>query len=451
VAAHSELNALEASFLGIERPGLPMHVAGVVVFDASSSAGGPLTMHDLRRLVKSRLLREPKFWERVTPGWLGLMRPQWTEVAALDLGAHLFQHHLGSRGTTPDLYELCAQIHEELLPRDRPLWQIHLIDGLRGGRQALVVKTHHCMTDGIAGIHIAEALFDPAEPARKKKGRIPALRFADHGGPTAIGLGQALLGVAYTVAGGPLAPMGPFNGRVGGERAVATATFPIALIRRLKRSLGGSVDDVLLAVVAAGIARQLVRQHYPGMPHALRAMLPVSTRPTVDGSQLGSQVSAVFIDLPLDSSDLPTLVRRIATSKSNLRSAHAAAGMSMLIEAAGHLPRPLHDALARVASSLPTFNLVMSDVPGPDEPLFVLGRPIVAGFPMIPLSASAGLSVAAISIGGQVGVGIVADPNLVPHPERLAAEMEAVVRGFERSQQPHVSVPPARRLHRRAA
>jgi WS/DGAT/MGAT family acyltransferase len=452
MAAHSELNALEASFLGIERPGLPMHVAGVVVFDASSSAGGPLTMSDLRRLVRSRLLRLPKFWERVTPGWLGLIRPHWTEVAALDLDAHLFQHRLGSRGTTPDLSDLCAQIHEELLPRDRPLWQIHLIDGLGAGRQALVVKTHHCMTDGIAGIHIAEALFDSAQPARKlKKGGIPALRFADHSGLSAMGLGQALLGVAYTVAGGPLALVGPFNGRVGGERAFATATFPIALIRQLKRRLGCSVDDVLLAVVAAGIARQLSRQRYPDMRHALRAMLPVSTRPSGDGSQLGNQVTAVFIDLPLDSSDLPTLVQRIATAKSNLRSAHAAAGMSMLIEAAGHLPSPLHDAVARLANSLPTFNLVISDVPGPDEPLFVLGRRVEACYPMIPLSASAGLSVAAVSIAGQVGFGIVADPNLVPQPKRLAADMEAVVRELATGQQPHASVPPARHQHRRAA
>jgi diacylglycerol O-acyltransferase len=452
VAAQAELTALEASFLAIERPGLPMHVAGVVVFDASSSAGGPLTLRDLRRLVKSRLLRLPKFRERVTPGWLGLLRPQWVEVATLDLDAHLFHHRLGSRGTTLRLTELCAQIHEEPLPRDRPLWQMHLIDGLEAGRQALVVKTHHCMGDGIAGIQIAEALFDTTAPRGKlMNAGVRPLRFADHSGPTVLGLAQALLGVAFTAAGGPLALAGPFNGRVGGERAFATATFPITLIRRLKRRLGGSVDDVLLAVVTAGIARQLSRQRYPEMPPALRAMIPVSTRRSADGSQLGNRVSAVFIDLPLDSTDLPALVRRIAASKSNLRSAHAAAGMSLLIEAAGRLPGPLHEAVVRLASSLPTFNLVMSDVPGPDEPLFILGRRILAAYPMIPLSGSAGLSVAAVSLAGQIGVGIVADPNLVPRPQRLAAEMEAVVRGFERSQLPRASSPRAQGVHRRAA
>jgi hypothetical protein len=125
--------------------------------------------------------------------------------------------------------------------------------------------------------------------------------------------------------------------------------------------------------------------------------------------------------------------------------------MSMLIEVAGRLPRPLHEAVVRVASSLTAFNLVVSDVPGPDEPLFLLGRRIFACYPMIPLSASAGLSVAAVSIGGQVGVGIVADPNLVPKPERLALDIEAVVRAFERSQPPQTSSARARPVHRRAA
>ena len=429
-----------------------MHVAGVVVFDASSSASGPLTLSELRRLVMSRLSRLPRFRERVSPGWLGLTPPEWIEVETLHLDAHLFHHRLGFRGTSSQLSDICGQIHEELLPRDRPLWQMHLIDGLPAGRQALVVKTHHCMTDGIAGIQVAEALFDRVQPRRKwKNAGLPSLRFARPRSASAIGLAQALLGVAFTLAGGPLALKGPFDGRVGGERAFAMATIPLDVIRGLKQQLGGSVDDVVLAVVAAGIARQLTHQHYPDIPHALRAMLPVSTRRSADGSQLGNQVTAVFIDLPLDSSDLPTLVRRIATSKSNLRSAHAAAGMSMLIEAAGRLPGPLHDAVVRLASSLPAFNLVMSDVPGPDEPLFIRSRRILACYPMIPLAPTVGLSVAALGFAGHVGVGIVADPNLVPQPQRLAAEMEAVVRDLERLQVPRASTSRAHRMHRRAA
>jgi diacylglycerol O-acyltransferase / wax synthase len=452
MAPQAELTALESSFLAVERPGLPMHVAGLVIFDASASAGGPLTLAELRRLVASRLSRLPRFRDRIAPGRLGLRRSEWTRVAKLDLDAHLFHHRLGGRGTRAELSDLCARIHEEPLPRDRPMWEMHLIDGLAGGRQALMIKTHHCITDGLAGIQVAEALFDQARPGRKwNNASLPSLRFARQGPPSAIGIAQALLGIAFTVAGGPLALPGPFNGRVGAKRAFAMATLPMDVVLRLKQRLGGSVDDVLLAVVAAGLARQLERELYQGAPHAMRAMLPVSTRPSAYGSKLGNQVTAVFVDLPLDTSDLAALVRRIATSKSNLRSAHAAAGMTLLIEAAGRLPRPLHDAVVRLASALPAFNLVLSDVPGPIEPMLILGRRIVATYPMIPLAPAAGLSVAAISSGSLIGVGIVADPDLVPSPHRLATAIEAAIRAFERTQLPRRSSQRALRVHRRAA
>jgi diacylglycerol O-acyltransferase len=453
VATRAPLTALEASFLAIERPGLPMHVAGLAVFDASSGSGGALSLKDLRRLVASRLSRLPKFRQRVCFGHLGIARPRWVEVADLDVDAHLFEHRLASPGRSSQLSELCAQIHAELLPRDQPLWQIHLIDGLADERQAVVVKCHHAITDGIAGIHVAEVLFERARPHRKwVNGGLPALRFARPRKRTVIGIAQALLGAAFTIAGGPIAMQGPYNGIVGPRRAFAMATFPVEIIRQLKRRFGASVDDVVLAVVAAGLSRELKHEGYTGLPHAMRAMIPVSTRLSAGGTQLGNEVTAIFVDLPLDASDPAALIRRIAMSKSTLRSTHAAAGMSMLIEAAGLLPRPLHETVVRFVSALPSENLVLSDVPGPDEPLFLLGRRILATYPMIPLPPAVGLSVAAVSLGGQMGLGIVADPDLVPKPQRLAAEIEAAVRAFERSSRPVVTERrPTAHAHRRAA
>jgi diacylglycerol O-acyltransferase len=452
VAAHTPLTALEASFLALERPGLPMHVAGVVLVDASTQAGGPLTVKDLRHLVTSRMSRFPRFGQRVGYSWLGLLRPEWIEVSDLDPDGHLYHHRLGRGGGTAQLARLCGQIHETLLPRDRPLWEMHLIDGLSGNRQALVVKTHHAVADGIAAIQLAEALFDRARAARKRaNGGLPTLQFTHESPPSLVGMARALVGVAFTVAGGPIALMGPYNGQVGAQRAFAMATISMDVVRRLKQQLGGTVDDILLAVIAAGLARQLTRAHYPGQPQAMRAMVPVSTWVAAGDLMLGNHVTAVFIDLPTDTSDLAALVRRIATSKSNLRTSHAAAGMSVLIEAAGRLPRPLHEAVVRFAASLTTANLVLSDVPGPCDPLFVLGRPVVACYPMIPLPPAVGLSVAAVSLGGQIGVGIVADPNLVPNPQGLAADIEAAVKGFERSHLPGLSSPRIRKTQHRAA
>ena len=418
-----------------------MHVAGVIVFE---SADRPVTMRELRRHVAARLRRLPRFEQRVRPSWMGLGRPEWEDVRSVDIDAHLVPHRLRAPGGPAQLDDLCARIHEEPLPRDRPLWQVHLIDGVAGGRQALVIKTHHAITDGIAGIKIAEAMFDRVGPARwPADGGLPALHFSTSAGATMMGLAQGVLGLAYTVAGGPIAAPTSFNGIVGAHRAFGHVGVPMDAVRGLKRRFGGSVDDVLLALVAAGIVRT---QDSP--PPAMRAMLPVSTRPAADGRRLGNQVTAVFVDLPLDTTELGVLVRRIAASKSVLRNTHAAAGMSMLIQAAGLLPHPLHRSLVRLAAAIPAANLVLSDVPGPDDPLVFLGRPIVAGYPMIPLPAAVGLSVAAISMGGQMGIGIVSDPRLVPKPQRLAAAIGAAVKaavGTKRA--PRVPL----RGHRRAA
>jgi diacylglycerol O-acyltransferase / wax synthase len=443
------LTALEASFLALERPGLPMHVAGVVIFDASSHVGGPLTMMDLRHHVASRLRRLPKYRQLLQFSPLGLDRPEWVRASNLKLGDHLFHHRLGAPGSREQLADLCARIHARLLPRDRPLWEMHLIDGLGNGNQALIVKTHHAITDGIAGIEVGKVLFDKAPNVHAFVR--PELRFAEGQKASVLAPLQAALGVAFTVAGGPIASMGPFNGPVGDHRNFGMATLRMDDIRRIKERLGGSVDDVLLAVVAAGLSQFLRQQRYPDELRALRAMLPVSTWPSSASPNLGNHVTAIFVDLPVQAADPAALVRTIAATKSVLRSAHAAAGTSMLIEAAGLLPHPLHEAVVRFAGGLMSANLVLSDVPGPDEPLFMMGRRITACYPMIPLPPTVGLSIAAVSIGGVMSVGVVADPDLLPNPQQLANAIERAVKQFERSCAARRPSRSARQRTRRAA
>jgi diacylglycerol O-acyltransferase len=412
------MTALEASFLAVERPGMPMHVAGVLVFDGRK----PVTMPELRHLVTSRLRRLPRLRQVAEQSPLALLRGAWAPAGRVDLDAHLFHHRLRKPGRRSQLHALCGRIHEKLLPRDRPLWEIHLIDGLEGGGQALVVKTHHSITDGIAGVEIARVLFDP-EPGTPRKAWRPPTRFADGSTPSVLRGLQSMMGIAFTAVGGPVAIDGPFNGPVGPDRAFATAELPTEMVLRAKRMLGGSVDDVLLATVALGIRHYLDEVGYPDIPRALRAMVPVSTRPT-SPADLGNHVTTVFIDLPLDTYDLPELVRRVATSKALRRSAHEAAGMSALIDAAGMLPNPLHESLLRFVASLPYANLVLSDVPGPDEPMYLLGRRIAACYPMIPLPPAIGLSIGTVALGGVIGIGIVADPGMLPDVSRLARAVD---------------------------
>jgi diacylglycerol O-acyltransferase len=443
VAHNQRLSTLEASFLAIEHPGLPMHVAGLVMVEP----GEPVTLKELRTMLASRLRRLPRFRQRVLFSLLGLERAEWTPPGRVDLDAHVFHHTLPRPGRQSQLYALCGHIHETLLERDRPLWEIHLIDGLQAGGQALLIKTHHAITDGIAGIEVAEALFDPAEPAHKPAP--PPTRFADRPAPSPFAALQSVLGVAFTAARGPFVPPGPFNGPVGAHRTFATATLSMDAVRRAKRLLGGSVDDVVVATVAAGLRRYLHEVGYPDVPSALRAMLPVSTRPSSSRGKLGNHVTTVFVDLPLHTGDLSELVRSVATSKSLLRSAHAAAGMSLLIEAVGLLPNRLHGLAVRIAAGLPYGNLILSDIPGPDAPLALLGRRLGITYPMMPLAPGIGLSVAAVSLAGVMGVGITADPGLMPKPALLARAIEWVMADFDRAHSPHHVIHP--RAHTRRA
>jgi diacylglycerol O-acyltransferase len=442
-ASARRLNALEASFLAIEHPGLPMHVAAVAILEAGTRNGG-LTVESLQRLIAARLSRMPRFRQRVRFAPFGLARPEWVPVPRLDLTRHLYHHRLPARADQQDLFNLCGEIQEALLPRDLPLWQMHLIDGLPG-RQALVVKTHHAITDGVGGVELAEAILEPL-PGQRKSGRTSRVTHFASATNTPSSWLEALLGVAFTAASGPIALSSPFNGRVGPQRVFGTATLSMDQVKQVKAHLGVSVDDVLLASVAIGL-RRYFRAHRLHAPRAMRAMVPASTRPTSTKKISGNHVTSIFIDLPLDTPDLAACSRRIAISKAVLKTVHAGAGMSMLIEGAGWLPSPLHDALVRMAAALPFANLVLSDVPGAPEPRFLLGHRVLATYPMIPLPARVGVSIAAISQGGTMGVGVVADPAFVPDPAHLGKLIEEALVSYQatlprpevvRPQPPHV-------------
>jgi diacylglycerol O-acyltransferase / wax synthase len=426
----TRLTALEASFLAMEGPELPLHVGALLTIDANE----PISMPELRRLVVSRLRHLPKFRQRVTFSPLALGRPEWTRTSRLNLDSHLFEHRLAPPGRISQLLALCAHIHEAPLARNRPLWEMHLIQGIEGDEQALLIKTHHAVTDGIAGVGLAQILFDRA-PAIKRHVDLPPTRFADCANmwTSPLSILRGFVGLGLTVARGPMVRSGPFNGAVGPHREFAVATLRMDAILRAKRQIGGSVDDVLLALVAAGLHRYLGELRYPEKPRALRAMIPVSTRSASGAATFGNHVTAIFVDLPTDSADVPRLVRQIAAWKAILRTEHAAEGASMAIEAVGMLPNPVHEAVLRLVSRVPFAHLILSDVRGLDEPLFLLGRKIAACYPMMPLAQAVGLSIAAVSMDELMGVGISSDPGLVPEPQRLARAIEWALDGYERS------------------
>jgi diacylglycerol O-acyltransferase len=418
------LTAFEASFIALERHRYPMHVAALALFE---SGNRPVTMQEVRRLVASRLKRVRGFHERVRTSLTGW--PRWVPSNRIQPSAHFFHHVLMPPGAESQLRRLCGEIHEASLDRHAPLWEMHLIDGISRGRQGLLVKTHHAITDGLAGMQIAERLFDPGPGASRPE--LPVMRFAQPGVARSMWSAlQGLVGLAFTAAGGPLAVQGPFDGPVSGQRAFGMATLSLPAIKRIKRQLGVRVDDVLAATVACGLRRYLLDIEYTEIPPSLRAMVPVSTRGLMQAASPRNDVSAIFIDLPLDTDDMPSVACRIAEAKATLRTAHATEGTAMAVQAAGLLPAPAHAALLRAVSVFPFANLVLSDVPGPDQALFLLGRRIEACYPLMPLAPSVGLSIASVGMGDAIGVGVTADPTLVPDAQRIASAIEDAATAF---------------------
>jgi diacylglycerol O-acyltransferase len=414
------LTAQDASFLFADRPGLPMTVGGLAVLDSSSRASGAIRPAELRRRISSRLGQLPRFRQRVSVAPLGLWRSSWVEDHEFDLDHHLAFHELPPGAGWAGLLRLAGQLQSTPLDLARPLWQVTLVDGLPRGRQALIIRTHHSIADGIAGIDVAEAIFDrPSAQGRHR--HVPRFSQVEGQRPSlALRLIQSAAGVALYLSGGPLARGSLFNGRVGPRRVLVTTRLSLDDALKVKQRLGGTVDDVFLATVSLGLGPYLRRRNQPIAGRSLRAMVPVSTRGPHHAP--GNRVTAIFIDLPLGRPPAACL-HHITASKAVHRAWHEAMGLGSALKTGEHVPEPLEAAIVRLAAGLQFANLIVSDVPGPDRPPSLLGARLVEAYPLMPLTRCVGLSIAALSIGGTIGIGVTADPALVPDADLLARDL----------------------------
>jgi diacylglycerol O-acyltransferase / wax synthase len=438
------LTPLDASFLLLERSWAPMHFGGLSLLDLSGRDGAPLTETELRAAVAQRFRRLRRLHQRPAFPWAGLRHAVW-QRAEVDLTYHVRRHLLPAPGGRPELMELAARIHGRELDRRRPLWELHLVDGLQDGRQATLMKVHHSIADGIGGMDVARALFDRG-PAGSPRATPPGPRSQ---GPRWLEPLQVLEGAGRFLAAGFGPPVPLFNRPVGPRRAFAIATIPSRDLTAAKHRLGGTVDDVLLEVVSAGLTRYL-EPTSNCLPPAVRMMVPISTRGLVGGAP-GNHVTAMFVDVPLGV-DADSFLARVSTAKGLLRQLHEGPALAALVRASGLLPGPLQGAVVRLVTGTPTFNLVVSDIPGPAEPFYLLGARVEAMYPLMPLAPASGVSIAAVSAGGVVGIGVTADPAQCPDPARLAAEIESAARELGRRgvrQAPARNLAAARKARRR--
>ncbi|XRQ04798.1 WS/DGAT/MGAT family O-acyltransferase [Actinomadura welshii] len=462
----TQLTTVDATFLNAETGTTHAHIAGLGIVDSTSCPGGRLTVPMVAELVRSRAHLAPRpLRQRLAQVPLGLDRPYWEDDPDFDPGRHIIEIGLPAPGTDRQLADIVAMLHEQPLDRSRPLWQLVLIQGLHGGRTAVYVKVHHAAVDGVMAAETLAALLDlspeprdlPADetaPARAPgtAGMVGAglLNAALHPVRTALsvartapylgeipglaaipGMGAVSSAVqgALRRPGGPRAPRlsappTPFNEPIGRSRSVAWGELPLAEIKEIRRGLGGSVNDVVMALCATALRKWLdKRGDLPERP--LVAAVPVSLR-RGGAAEPGNQVSIMTTPL---ATHLPDPADRYAAVRRDMDVAKrrfVGSSGSWVREMSGVLPAPIAGAVTRFALqaaptlSLRPVNLIISNVPGPQFPLYLCGAKVLGYYPIsVVTDVSGGLNITVFSYDGTVDVGIVACRDLVPDPSEI--------------------------------
>ncbi|SHG45954.1 WS/DGAT/MGAT family O-acyltransferase [Streptoalloteichus hindustanus] len=455
------LSALDASFLYLEDSTTPMHVGGVAVLSPPRSG---FDYERVLALIERRLPLVPRYRQRVAhvPGRLA--RPVWVDDPDFDLTYHVRRSALPRPGSEAQLRELVSRLMSRPLDHSRPLWEIYLVEGLAEQRVAVVTKTHHAMVDGIGAIDIGQVILDVSatprevpeelwmpepepgpvqlvldaavEAVRQPGAVIDNVRAAAaDAAATVRKVADAVGGLASAVsAAARPAPVSPLNVRISPQRRFAVARTSLDDYRRVRTAHGGTVNDVVLAVVAGALRNWLLsRGEVVTSTTTMRAMVPVSVRdPDADRASVpppGNKVSAYLVDLPVGE---PNPVVRLHHVSHAMR-AHKESGQSVaastLVRLSGLAPPTLHALGARVASSFSRriFNLVVSNVPGPQVPLYVAGARMVEMFPVVPLAKGQALSVGVTSYDGGVYFGLNADRDGMSDVDVLAAMVEESV------------------------
>jgi diacylglycerol O-acyltransferase / wax synthase len=446
----NRLSALDASFLHLEDSSSHMHVASVMLFE-----GSPPPYDELLEAIDRRLALVPRYRQRLAFVPLGQGRPMWVDDPHLNLRYHVRNTALPSPGSEEQLKNLAGRVFAQQLDRDKPLWELWLAEGLEGDRFALLAKTHHALVDGISGMDIVSVLFDtspePAAPtdpgdrwlprplpsraqllaeALVERATIPAevtrsvravlrgpLRVLEGARDAAIGVG------AMAWAGLNPAPSTPYNEPIGPHRRFTWVRANLGDLKAIKNELGGSVNDVVLATVAGALGAHLRRRGRQTDGLELKAMVPVSVRSDVERGALGNRVAAMMAPLPVWCHDPVARLDIVRQELRGLKSGGQAVGAQVLTELSAFAPPTIMDQAARLSARQRLFNLVVTNVPGPQFPLYLLGRRMLETFPMVPLAKNQALGVALLSYDGSINFGLVGDYDRLWDLDDLARDV----------------------------
>ena len=448
------LSGIDGAFLHLETPQTPMHVASLHLFDLPPGYRGDFHA-DIQHLMRSRVHLAPVFTRKLTPMPLQFANPVWVEDDAIDFDYHVQRITLPSPGTTAQLQDLAGRLHAELLDRNRPLWRLAVIDGLQSGQMGYYIQVHHAVLDGQAGVLLAQALFDiTAEPRHVSAGKpLPA----EHPGraelaaaalkhdagqyvkllrhlPEVLKTLGGLFGASAAKARGGLGqnfsfgPKTPLNVPITGERGYAAVSIPLASLKQLAQGHDATLNDVVLAL-CSGALRRYLAQH-GGIPKKpLIAAMPISLR-QAGNVEYTTQATMSLVNLNTQIADPVLRMHAIRDA--------AGAVKALARQAQGVLPTDfpsigtpwLLQALAAlygrpaIADAMPTFaNLAISNVPGPQLPLYAAGARMASYWPLSIVEHGLGLNITVMSYAGAMGFGFTTATAAVPDPQQLSAAL----------------------------
>lgn len=457
-----QLTGLDAAFLALETANSTGHVGGICILDPSG-APAPLTLARLTDVVEARLPMVPVLRRKLLNVPLGLDQPYWVDDPSFDLEYHIREIALPRPGSDAQLTEQVARLHARPLDRSKPLWEIYLISGLARRRAAVYTKIHHAAIDGVSGVELLTILLDltpdgpvlpapepfvPARPpshaalaalaaARLAWRPVQTVRFTNELvrvlptlAPALGNLAGGLLGlnrgdgeVIPTAPG--RAPATPFNRPITAHRRLALRSVDLDGVKAVKNAFGGSVNDVVLAMCAGALRRWLAgRGALPEVP--LIAMIPVSVRDPASKSAMGNKVSAMLAALPTNVSDPAERVAIAHAATKIAKEQHAVIPQGLVDQVSDFAPPALTARAARVVFAtgvlhrLPPFNLCVSNVPGPNVPVYLCGAKLLAHYPVSVITDGQGLNITLIGYLGRLHFGLVSCRELVPDLDVLA-------------------------------
>lgn len=449
------LNGIDAAFLYLERREIPLHIAGVCIFE------GEIPFAEFVRTIDSKLHLLPRYRQVVVDPPFHLGYPSWEDAPRFNIRQHVFHRRLEPPGSQAQMEALASRILTQVMDRTKPLWDIHVIDGLEGGRGAVIARVHHSLADGVAGASLMKIMLDPTpqgsmavrkpryRPSRTEvsdRSIVDALASALHSSvesmisaeAVVLDFSRTLLDDSTKQALQKLLGLLPefaaasnrfvFNKPCSGERRFCWTEFPFEDVQAIRQALGGTINDVVLTVVARAVARYVRSHGEPVAGRFLRVMCPVNVRQD-RGESLGNRITFLPVALPLDIASPARMLRAIAERTEIMKNARAAHLVALLAAWLGAAPPPLQalfwDVIPQVPLPVPLFHMICTNVPGPATPLYAVGRKMIASYPHVPTGYELGVNIAVQSYDGNFFCGFTADAKVVPDVGRMRDYLHA--------------------------